>query len=630
MDDQRAPDIPEELRPMIQLNAAFRVLICPHEQCRKAVQPSAFTRHSHEQHRTTFSARQALQKFIDKLGWKYNSKIVELPLDGSRPQPTIPVDDVFECQLCDAKPHHRPFKSSSRKGMKVHGNEDHKGMRVPDDKLYRRVRVQTWFRGGGEARYWRVEESDDRRRETPVVHGRTEVTEAIHGEGDGAVDDAVDDAVITIARKDESVDTPEDAAAAVVVIDSDDEALVPWVKGAVISEGGSGLSVEVRKEAAAAVIVIDSDDEVLVPRRKGPIQAVEVDSSYESNGDADYIPSSEEVSSDEEGHPSGVETEASDADNSEACRPTAGERTVVATPRPRKRKVQPAFARGIGSDNDTYQPFSPRFDTRSPKRRQRMSPFVDSGVVMAPSSEGKSRPPSSPDDGFVPHSSPPTVGWTIQSQPEEEERLQDASRAADEATHDTEDPESEVPFPAPFTFGGRPPTLEALREHLSTWCQACPSCVSEMEVGRVMHHMEDCWREDTVDIVKTTRVMQRHIEARGGFAGREGCPQCGVPQTICHRWQTRPGGSGWEEAAGQACQYEGRLTAAVITMLMDGCHEGWAVAEEWMSRAGVMPTKRDEVFEWFRGAVWWPDIEMEVARIVRVFHMLAEKNRKAR
>jgi hypothetical protein len=517
--------------------------------------------------------------------------------------------------------------------MKVHGNEDHKGMRVPDDKLYRRVRVQTWFRGGGEARYWRVEESDDGRRETSVVHSRTEVTEAIHGEGDGAVDDtvndAVDDAVITIARKDESVDTPEDAAAAVGVIDSDDEALVPWVKGAVISEGESGELVEVRKEAAVAV-VIDSDDEVLVPRRKGPIRAVEVDSSDESNGDADYMPSSEGVSSDEEGHPSGVETEASDADNSEACRPTAGERTVVATPRPRKRKVQPAFERGIGSDNDTYQPFSPRFDTRSPKRQQRMSPFVDSGVVMAPSSEGKSRPPSSPDDGFVPRSSPPTVGWTIQRQPEEEERLQDASRAADEATHDTEDPESEVPFPAPFTFGRRPPTLEALRENLSTWCQACPSCVSEMEVGRVMHHIEDCWREDTVDIVKTSRVMQRHIEARGGFAGREGCPQGGVPQTICHRWQTRPGGSGWEEAAGQACQYEGRLTAAVITMLMDGCHEGWAVAEEWMSRAGVMPTKRDEVFEWFRGAAWWPDIEMEVARIVRVFHMLAEKNSKVR
>ena len=27
-------------------------------------------------------------------------------------------------------------------------------------------------------------------------------------------------------------------------------------------------------------------------------------------------------------------------------------------------------------------------------------------------------------------------------------------------------------------------------------------------------------------------------------------------------------------------------TAAVITMLMDGCHEGWAVAEEWIAETG--------------------------------------------
>ena len=48
-----------------------------------------------------------------------------------------------------------------------------------------------------------------------------------------------------------------------------------------------------------------------------------------------------------------------------------------------------------------------------------------------------------------------------------------------------------------------------------------------------------------------------------------------------------------------------------------------------MSRAGVAPTKQDEVFEWFRGPAWWADIEVEVSQMVRVFHMLAEKNRRA-
>jgi hypothetical protein len=45
-----------------------------------------------------------------------------------------------------------------------------------------------------------------------------------------------------------------------------------------------------------------------------------------------------------------------------------------------------------------------------------MSPFVDSRVVMPPSSESKVRPRDSPDDGMVPRGSPPpSVGWGFQS-----------------------------------------------------------------------------------------------------------------------------------------------------------------------------------------------------------------------
>ena len=47
-----------------------------------------------------------------------------------------------------------------------------------------------------------------------------------------------------------------------------------------------------------------------------------------------------------------------------------------------------------------------------------------------------------------------------------------------------------------------------------------------------------------------------------------------------------------------------------------------------MGRAGVMPTKQGEVFEWFRQAAWWPDMGMEVARMARVFYMLTEKNKR--
>jgi hypothetical protein len=63
----------------------------------------------------------------------------------------------------------------------------------------------------------------------------------------------VDDAVIAVASRDEFVDIPEEQGpAAAVAIDSDDEVLVPWVRGAVIN---ADESVEATEEAAAVVAV---------------------------------------------------------------------------------------------------------------------------------------------------------------------------------------------------------------------------------------------------------------------------------------------------------------------------------------------------------------------------------------
>jgi hypothetical protein len=473
-------------------------------------------------------------------------------------------------------------------------------------------------------------ENNDRARQARVAHGETEVAGVVQGECNRAVGDAV----ITVSSTDDPVDQPRvDATAAVIVIDSDDEVLVPRRKGATraVEVGSSDDSVGMSEEVAtAAVIVIDSDDEVPVSRGTESTRAVKCESSDESNGDADYIHSdesngdadyipSEEASSDDEGDSSTVEAEASDAEHSDARQPIA----VEITPRPKKRKVQPASARGIGSDDDIYHPSSPSFE-QSPKRLRRMSPFVDSGVVIPPSSEP--RCPSSTNDRSIITSSPPTVGWTIRSQPEGDDRLRHAGRVTVPITHDTDKiPRGTVPSPVPFVFGRRQPTSDALQEHLETWCQACPACVTVTDVEKVMHHIEDCWRTDTVEIVKHAHAAQQFIDKHGGFGGGDGCARCGVPRTICQRWQTRPGGDSWEEVAGKACQYEKRLAAAVMTMLMDGCPEGWDIAEEWMTRDGVRLNKQDEVYKWFRAPTRW---HMEVSRMVHVFHMLAGKNRR--
>jgi hypothetical protein len=87
--------------------------------------------------------------------------------------------------------------------------------------------------------------------------------------------------------------------------------------------------------------------------------------------------------------------------------------------------------------------------------------------------------------------------------------LQGAGRAADEAAHDAdEDLGSQDLSPTRFIFGRRQPTLDVLRVRLGAWCQACLACVMMgTDVGSMIHDVQDCWREDAVDIAAKARVM---------------------------------------------------------------------------------------------------------------------------
>jgi hypothetical protein len=267
MAGQLAPDVPDKLRSMIQLNPTYGVLICPHDRCRKAVRPSALTRHSHDEHRTTIRARQDLDAFIKKLAWKYDSQTVRLPPDGCKAQPIIPVGDGVECLFCIAESRQPTFKTrkqkSMRKMLKKHGNKVHKRYEVPDEELFREIRVQTWFRGNGEARCWRVDEGDEVAEVMPVVHGGSGMVGFIDEEGTRATDDTTN----TIANAHEPVDTREGARAAVIVVDSDDEDFVRREEVPIRAAEGDNRDESVstpEKESTATAVDIDSDDELLV------------------------------------------------------------------------------------------------------------------------------------------------------------------------------------------------------------------------------------------------------------------------------------------------------------------------------------------------------------------------------
>lgn len=642
MDDQRPADIPPELDHLIQLNVAYRVLICPYNECRKAVQPRAFREHLRVQHKTPLRDRERVQEYINEFGWDYDFSTIQLPEDGSRPQPIIPVIDGLQCQTC-------PFKSSNRKGMKVHGNEEHKKQRVSDDELFRKVRLQSWFQDHRQ-RYWVVDQSERGDGRNAVVGIREEEESA---SGLGLRDD---EGVV-----DASTDIENDKVGEIGVVETRDEE----VGKAIVAE-----VVEVVVDEEASEEVVDDGREVF--------------SKFEDSGDEDYRESSEDVVSDGEGGSSEVEVDGSDDEDYEESSGVAeddeeeglsdvgvdqsdngfessvvvddDEEEVIAIRlvdsrdsnpqrkgRIRKRKMQSGFeesgAVAIDSKDDTYQDqdSSPGFrgwgGRRATKRQKRMPRFDDSGVVMGSSQDDDIVGSSSQDDGVVPPSSPPVLEGMIGNRSggvDNTLRFPEPPNTVVRVIHDGKgDDRNDVPFQPEVgcQYGGKVPwRLDQLRKRLEKWCRTCPACYLVGDFRGEIHHTTDCWRRDTVEIIEHAVVMQQHIEKFGGFRGRGGCSWCGVPRAICQRWQVQAGG-GWEEVPGQQCQYQGMLIPAVVTMLMDGCNEGWEVMRSWMDRDGVVPTQQTEVFEWFRQERRWDDMGIEVARIVRVFHMLVNKNR---
>lgn len=747
MDNQHPADIPRELHPLIHLNVAFRVLICPHKKCRKAVQPGAFSEHLRVKHRTSLRDRARVQQYVSTFRWNYDFSTIQLPRDGSRPQPVIPVIDGIQCRTC-------PFKSSNRKIMRVHGNREHKQQRMGDDELFTKVRVQSWFQDHRQ-RYWVVDESEkgdnhntdesesEDDRDTTVEVGEEEerasslglrgdeggVDASTHVEedaceaisvveardeikgvisGDTVIEAVVDDHEEVFSDFDDSEDADykessqgdvsddkeRGVASEVQVDESDDEGFtVVCDDRNTVDEDGVGIVIREGEESASRKglrgndgVIEDStgagDDEVeamrvvevrddiaRVVRDDTVIEVVdddhaEVFSDFDDSQDADYEESSEgEVSDDNErGGSSEVEADESDdesftvvgddrktvgydkstngngshpgvedderSDRSGSIAPVDEEEDeirVIWHRRVRKRKVPSTFedrrGTGIDSEDDIFEPSSPVSSVpRGPERQRRMSEFVDSGVVMA----------SSPDDGVVPPSSPPVRGWITPRRSEDVvERVFDTEtiveRTGEDAGGDASSDDPSVPRHGHQYGGSDRSILDLLQDRLETWNRTCPACHLDRPGGK-RHMIADCIRSSTTDIIKQATTMQRHMEQFGGFQGADGCSWCGVPRAICERWRITAIGDR-ETVPGQSCPYAGVLIPAVTTMMMDGSPEGWAVVGSWMDRAGVVRTSPTEVFEWFRQAVWWDDMGIDVARIVRVFHMLVNKNR---
>ena len=122
------------------LNAKFNVLICVDVKCQYALQPRAVARHLRDKHETPKALRKQVEQYVKAFPFTYDHTSVPLPIDGSAPQPVIPVVNRFACWEC-------PYKTRDHSNIRKHANQGHSKKRVPDKDIFRAVQLQSWFSG---------------------------------------------------------------------------------------------------------------------------------------------------------------------------------------------------------------------------------------------------------------------------------------------------------------------------------------------------------------------------------------------------------------------------------------------------------------------------------------------------
>jgi hypothetical protein len=496
--------------------------------------------------------------------------------------------------------------------MKVHGNKEHGKQRVSDDELFEKVRLQSWFQ-------------DHRQRYWVVVEGDADDTE----DDDSASGVGLRDHAIVI---DDSTDTEDDREESNGTVESD---------GAEVGESVVREVVEVVVDRVVEVVEGRVDEEVVY-------------SAFDDSEDSDYRESSDEAVEDgdawareldviqgEDGEYEESRIGANDKDDEGlgSVNVDTGhfdiedEDNINSSPiqkrRAKKRKLRYEWGVHGVVDFDSEDDIRRYLGTERKRRRfrgqprKKMARFVDSGVMMASSQgDGVGRSSSQVDDHDPPSSPPICIfDWKVPQRPRRGHNDLTSSpvMAADHGRH-SDDRKDDLPV-----FPVHHQTVQSKLEHLEArfeeWCRTCPVCRLAMRSQGQIHQIGDCPQPNTVEVGDHAVEMQQHITQMGGFRGRGGCPWCGIPRAICGQWSDRHEG----DEEGSRCQYMDRLVPAVVTMLMDGCPEGWAVFGSWLDRDGVGRNQHREVFEWMRQEAWWEGIQ--VAHIVRVFHMLVNKNR---
>ena len=120
--------------------------------------------------------------------------------------------------------------------------------------------------------------------------------------------------------------------------------------------------------------------------------------------------------------------------------------------------------------------------------------------------------------------------------------------------------------------------VEWLRRQLAHWADRCATCEAAGE-GQSDHDIRRCWRVESTQVKEKIKEIEEKIK----FDNWSGCFWCGVPQEICHRWESNSIGR-YQRSKDGDCQYKGVLIGGLIGIAL-GYDE---IGSQWCRRLEAM------------------------------------------
>jgi superfamily II DNA helicase RecQ len=113
-----------------------------------------------------------------------------------------------------------------------------------------------------------------------------------------------------------------------------------------------------------------------------------------------------------------------------------------------------------------------------------------------------------------------------------------------------------------------------LRRQLARWANQCGICEAAGN-GQSNHDVRQCWRAESTQVEEMIKAIEKEI----WFEVYSDCFGCGVPQEICHQWESNGSGRYQHSKEGD-CQYKGVMMGGLIGIAL-----GYrAVGLQWHAR----------------------------------------------